>query len=84
MSHLLYILLKYIFTSLCTFQVLASMLAATIHCRHLMAWTIFAPKLIFESIGIMVTLASVLIGYLILIRINKKLEDLIIALNKRN
>lgn len=66
------------------FQVFASMLAATIHCRHLMAWNIFAPKLIFESIGIIVTLGSVLVGYLILIRINKKVEDLIITLNKMN
>lgn len=66
------------------FQVFASMLAATIHCRHLMAWNIFAPKLIFESIGIMITLGSVLVGYLILVRINKKVEDLIITLNKIN
>nr|CAI5833623.1 unnamed protein product [Callosobruchus analis] len=63
-------------------RVFASMISATIHCRHLMVWNIFAPKLIFESIGMLVTLASVVSGYLILIRINKKVERLIIILNK--
>ncbi|KAJ8927025.1 hypothetical protein NQ314_020588 [Rhamnusium bicolor] len=63
-------------------RVFASMLAATIHCRHLMVWNIFAPKLIFESVGMLVTLVSVVIGYLILVRINRKVESLIITLNK--
>ncbi|CAG9863059.1 unnamed protein product [Phyllotreta striolata] len=65
-------------------RVFASMLAATIHCRHLMVWNIFAPKLIFESIGMFVTLGSVMIGYLILMRINRQAEKLIQTLNKLN
>ncbi|XP_072391039.1 GPI ethanolamine phosphate transferase 3 isoform X1 [Diabrotica undecimpunctata] len=63
-------------------RVFASMLAATIHCRHLMVWNIFAPKLIFESIGMFITLGSVIVGYLILVRINNKTESLIQTLNK--
>lgn len=58
------------------------MLAATIHCRHLMVWNIFAPKLIFESIGMFVTLGSVTVGYLILMRINSQAEKMIQKLNK--
>lgn len=58
------------------------MLAATIHCRHLMVWKIFAPKLIFESIGILVTLVSVLLGYLFVMHINNKLDHFITKLNK--
>ncbi|XP_074042509.1 phosphatidylinositol glycan anchor biosynthesis class O isoform X2 [Leptinotarsa decemlineata] len=63
-------------------RVFVSMLAATIHCRHLMIWKIFAPKLIFESIGMLVTLGSVMLSYMILIRVNKQVERLITALNK--
>lgn len=65
-------------------QVFCSMLSAAIHCRHLMAWAIFAPKFIFESIGIFVTLVSVMLSFLILIRVNKKVENLIISLEKSN
>uniref|UniRef100_V5GN82 GPI ethanolamine phosphate transferase n=1 Tax=Anoplophora glabripennis TaxID=217634 RepID=V5GN82_ANOGL len=65
-------------------RVFASMLAATVHCRHLMVWKIFAPKFIFEAVGMFVTLISVMIGYLIVVRINKKVENLIITLNKFN
>lgn len=63
-------------------RVFASMMAATIHCRHLMLWTIFAPKFIFEGLGMFVTLASVLLSYLLLLRINRKVEHLILRLNK--
>ncbi|CAH0550921.1 unnamed protein product [Brassicogethes aeneus] len=63
-------------------RVFACMLSATIHCRHLMVWKIFAPKLIFESIGMIVTIASVFLGYLVLIRINKKVDKLVSHLNK--
>ncbi|KAJ8938246.1 hypothetical protein NQ318_001779 [Aromia moschata] len=64
-------------------RVFASMLAATIHCRHLMVWNIFAPKLIFEAIGLFVTLASVTCGYLILVRVNKKVETLVTVTLKK-
>lgn len=60
------------------------MLAATIHCRHLMVWKIFAPKLIFEAIGMLVTLGSVLLGYLLVIHINSKVNCLVVELNKKN
>lgn len=63
------------------FQVFATMLASTIHCRHLMVWKLFAPKFIFEGVAMLVTLISVLIGYLVLARINTVLEKLISKLN---
>ncbi|ENN71984.1 hypothetical protein D910_08653 [Dendroctonus ponderosae] len=65
-----------------TVKVFASMLAATIHCRHLMVWSIFAPKFIFEAIALFITLGSVLVGYLVFIRINFQIERLVTKLNK--
>lgn len=59
------------------------MLASTIHCRHLMVWAIFAPKLIFEGLGLFVTLPAVLISYLLLIRINTRVDNLIVSLEKQ-
>ncbi|KAK2581460.1 hypothetical protein KPH14_005130 [Odynerus spinipes] len=54
-----------------------SMLAATIHCRHLMVWKIFAPKLIFEGLGFLVTLCSVLASIYMVLRIDRQIERLI-------
>ncbi|KAI4467979.1 phosphatidylinositol glycan [Holotrichia oblita] len=65
-------------------RVFATMLAATIHCRHLMVWKIFAPKFIFEAISLFVTIPSVLFGYVLLIRINGAVNKLVKALNKGN
>lgn len=65
-------------------QVFVTMLASTIHCRHLMVWKIFAPKLIFESIGIFVTLGSVLVGYLLLIQVHHNVDRLVGGLNKQS
>lgn len=63
-------------------QVFASMMAATIHCRHLMVWNVFAPKFIFEGVALFVTLGSVLIGYLIFLRVNSQVSQFIEKLNK--
>ncbi|XP_066249220.1 GPI ethanolamine phosphate transferase 3 [Euwallacea similis] len=65
-----------------TVKVFASTLAATIHSRHLMVWNVFAPKFIFEAVGLFSTIGSVLIGYLIFLRINSQLERLLQRLNK--
>lgn len=54
-----------------------SMLAATIHCRHLMVWKIFAPKLIFEGLGFLVTMSSVLASLYMVLRIDRQIERLI-------
>lgn len=63
-------------------QVFTSMLAATIHCRHLMVWNVFAPKFIFEGIALIATVGSVLLGYLLFIRIHDQVEKYIDKLNK--
>ncbi|XP_014604721.1 PREDICTED: GPI ethanolamine phosphate transferase 3 [Polistes canadensis] len=54
-----------------------SMLSATIHCRHLMIWKIFAPKLIFQGLGFLVTLCSVLASLYMVLRIDRQVERLI-------
>lgn len=48
-----------------------------------MVWKIFAPKLIFECIGTLVSLGSVLAGYLLLIQIHRKVNGLVYCLNKQ-
>ncbi|XP_011505498.1 PREDICTED: GPI ethanolamine phosphate transferase 3 isoform X3 [Ceratosolen solmsi marchali] len=58
-------------------RVFVCMLAATVHCRHLMVWTIFAPKLIFEGISFIITVASVLTSLLLLLRIENCIQKLI-------
>lgn len=63
-------------------RVFGTMLASTIHCRHLMVWKLFAPKFIFEGVAMFVTLTSVIIGYLVLVRTNLLLEKLIDKLNR--
>ncbi|KAL3287812.1 hypothetical protein HHI36_002273 [Cryptolaemus montrouzieri] len=81
-------LLTAVFVACCKYlachgiRVFATMLAATVHCRHLMVWKIFAPKFIFESVAMLVTLISVTFGYLVLIRVNYQLEKFINKLNK--
>ncbi|XP_076257913.1 phosphatidylinositol glycan anchor biosynthesis class O [Rhynchophorus ferrugineus] len=65
-------------------KVFTSMLAATIHCRHLMVWNVFAPKFIFEGVALIVTTVSVLLGYLLFVRIHHKIETYLDKLNKTN
>lgn len=60
----------------------SSMLATTIHCRHLMVWKIFAPKLIFEGLGLLVTLSSVLASFYMVFRIDQQMEHLISRMTK--
>lgn len=64
------------------FQTFGSMLAATIHCRHLMVWKIFAPKLIFEGLGFLVTLCSVLASFYLVFRIEQQMEYVITRITK--
>ncbi|XP_036331561.1 GPI ethanolamine phosphate transferase 3 [Rhagoletis pomonella] len=58
-------------------KVFCAMLACTIHCRHLMVWKIFAPRFIYEGIGTFVSLAALIVGYFVILRINRALERLI-------
>ncbi|XP_063978222.1 GPI ethanolamine phosphate transferase 3 isoform X2 [Diachasmimorpha longicaudata] len=64
------------------FRVFACMFAATIHCRHLMVWKIFAPKLIFEGLSFLVTLGSILTSFFLVIRIDNQVEKLITRVAK--
>ncbi|XP_053614484.1 GPI ethanolamine phosphate transferase 3 isoform X2 [Plodia interpunctella] len=43
-------------------RVFASALAATVHCRHLMIWGVFTPKLLFESGACAAALLGMVIG----------------------
>uniref|UniRef100_A0A1B6K3N9 Uncharacterized protein n=3 Tax=Homalodisca liturata TaxID=320908 RepID=A0A1B6K3N9_9HEMI len=58
-------------------RVFGCMLSASIHARHLMVWSIFAPKLIFEGIAFIVTLPSMMIGLFLLQRITSRLDCLL-------
>ncbi|KAL0107260.1 hypothetical protein PUN28_015655 [Cardiocondyla obscurior] len=70
------------YTLLHGIRTFGSMLAATIHCRHLMVWKIFAPKLIFEGIGFLVTLGSILASFYMVFRIDQQMEYLITRVTK--
>lgn len=63
-------------------QTFGCMLSATVHCRHLMVWKIFAPKLIFQGLGFLITLSSILITYFFVIRIDRQVEKLIARVTK--
>ena len=56
-------------------RVFATMMAATVHMKHLMVWKIFAPRFIFEGIGCVVSFVSVMIGYMIFVRIQNSVSQ---------
>lgn len=51
-------------------QVFASVCAAAILRRHLMVWKVFAPKLMFEASGFLVSSISVLLGVTLVLRVD--------------
>ncbi|XP_004521984.1 GPI ethanolamine phosphate transferase 3 [Ceratitis capitata] len=63
-------------------KVFCAMIACTIHCRHLMVWKIFAPRFIYEGIGTFVSLTALVVGYFVILRINRALDRLIFKTNK--
>ncbi|EDW85727.1 uncharacterized protein Dwil_GK22996 [Drosophila willistoni] len=63
-------------------KIFCSMLACTIHCRHLMVWKIFAPRFIYEALATFVSLPSLILGYLLLLRIHRAVDSLIKRINK--
>lgn len=60
------------------------MIACTIHCRHLMAWKIFAPRFIFEGIASFIIFGAILIGFLVIIRTHKAVSRLISVMSDAN
>lgn len=55
--------------SLCfAIRVLACAISATIHCRHLMIWGVFTPKLLFECGACVAALLGSLLGALLTVR----------------
>lgn len=65
-------------------QVFCSMLACTIHCRHLMVWKVFAPRFIYEAIATFVIYGAILIGFLIVVRIHSAVNRLIAIISDKN
>lgn len=63
-------------------RVFCSMLACTIHCRHLMVWKIFAPRFIYEGMSTYVFILSLIFGYCLLIRVHKAVDMFITFINK--
>lgn len=67
-SALLQLTTRYLFIN--GAQVFASVCAAAILRRHLMVWKVFAPKLMFEAAGFLVSSVSVLIGVAMVMRVD--------------
>ncbi|KAG5678197.1 hypothetical protein PVAND_007890 [Polypedilum vanderplanki] len=63
-------------------KTLASMIACTILCRHLMVWKIFAPRFIYEGIASYISFIAILIGFMLLIRVHKSVKSLVNKINK--
>jgi phosphatidylinositol glycan class O len=59
------------------------MAAALVLRRHLMVWKIFAPKLIFESAGMAVSMVAVLLGFMLLSHVSQRLDALMYRLQAR-
>lgn len=58
-------------------RVCTIMLSAAIHSRHLMVWRIFAPKFIFEGIGFIVSLTSLVISVLFFERVQLQINKFV-------
>ncbi|XP_034085383.1 LOW QUALITY PROTEIN: GPI ethanolamine phosphate transferase 3 [Gymnodraco acuticeps] len=67
-SALLQLATRYLF--ILGAQVFSSVCAAAILRRHLMVWKVFAPKLMFEASGFLVSSVSLLIGVALVLRVD--------------
>ncbi|XP_035632034.2 GPI ethanolamine phosphate transferase 3 [Oncorhynchus keta] len=67
-SALLQLATRYLFIN--GAQVFASVCAAAILRRHLMVWKVFAPKLMFEASGFLVSSVFVLVGVTLVMRVD--------------
>lgn len=65
-------------------KVLASMLACTILCRHLMVWKIFAPRFIYEGIASYISFIAIIFGFAVLMRIHVSVKALVDKINKKS
>ncbi|KAK3601443.1 hypothetical protein CHS0354_033569 [Potamilus streckersoni] len=54
-------------------QVLSAMCAATLHRRHLMVWKIFAPRFVFQTVSSFITFVTLLLVYLVILKIDSQL-----------
>lgn len=64
--------LKYLFVL--ELQMLACVLAAMILRRHLMVWSVFAPKFLFETLGFAVSSVFLLLGISLVMRVDSALS----------
>lgn len=65
-------------------KALASMLACTILCRHLMVWKIFAPRFIFEGISSYISFIAIIAGFMLLLRIHASVKLLVSKIVKKS
>ena len=71
-SHMFRLCLKY--SAILGLKMLASMVSAAHHRRHLMVWKIFAPRFIFEAVGFGVSLGVLCLSYLTFLGIQASLS----------
>jgi len=79
-SQLFSLCVKYQFLQ--CLKLLSSMLAAAVLRRHLMIWKIFAPRFIFEGVGMGVSLVAVVVGYSTFARIHNYVSKFYSTVNK--
>ncbi|KAG8175535.1 hypothetical protein JTE90_016684 [Oedothorax gibbosus] len=74
-KYLLRLHMKYVF--IYGVKVLGTICAAFMLRRHLMVWKIFTPKLIYEVIGILISMISVSTGHFFMIKVTAQYHKLI-------
>ena len=66
----LYVLHEFI---LFVFQLVGTMVAAAILRRHLMAWSVFAPRFIFQGVAFVTVVPTLLITFLFFVNMQRRL-----------
>lgn len=65
-------------------KVIASMIACTILCRHLMMWKIFAPRFIYEGIASYISFIAIILAFALIVRVHVSVKSLIDKINKKS
>ncbi|XP_059479013.1 GPI ethanolamine phosphate transferase 3 [Neocloeon triangulifer] len=64
-------------------RISASVFTSFILRRHLMVWKVFAPKLIFEAVSLLVSMIAVIVGYLFFMKVFKTVDKLMVKLEEK-
>jgi len=67
-----------------SFKLFCSVVATTIHRRHLMVWKIFAPHFVYEALTLLVTFPLLICVYLLMLSIDSKINRWLEQISKNS